>query len=351
AFGLALATGIPIVPGSFRDGIAYLLDFQWNIAQRQEVTVSFIEPGSASSLSDLRHLPGVISAQPFRTVPVRLRFGHRWRRLAVTGIPRDAMLQRVLDDQAQPIELPADGLLVSAKLAEVLGAKPGDRLRLEVQEGLRPIREAVIQGVITDFMGIGAYMEIGALRRLMREGGTISGAHLAVDRARWSEFLASVKEAPRIATLGIKAASRKAFEKSTGDMLGTITTIYFTFAVIVSFGVVYNSARIALSERSRDLATLRVVGFTQGEVAGVLIIELALLTLIAIPAGFWIGSQLATFIVTTTGTETIRLPLILTSQSYASAVLVVLISATLSFALVSRRIRELDMIGVLKARD
>src|SRR4030095_2322984 len=125
--------------------------------------------------------------------------------------------------------------------------------------------------------------EIGALRRLMREGGTISGAYLAVDKANWAEFLASVKEAPRIATLAIKAASRAAFEKSTGDMLGTITTIYFTFAVIVSFGVVYNSARIALSERSRELATLRVVGFTQREVAGVLIMELALLTLIAIP--------------------------------------------------------------------
>lgn len=351
AFGLALATGIPIVPGSIREGISYLLDFQWNIAQRQDVTVSFIEPGSSSSLRDVRNLPGVISAQPFRSVPVRLSFGHHSRRLAVTGIPRDATLHRVLDNHAQPVELPADGLLVSAKLAEVLGAKPGDRLRLEVQEGHRPTREAVIQGVITDFTGIGAYMEIGALRRLMREGGTISGAHLAIDKAHWSEFLASVKEAPRIATLAIKSASRAAFEKTTGDMLGTITTIYFTFAVIVSFGVVYNSARIALSERSRELATLRVVGFTQREVAGVLITELALLTLIAIPAGLWIGSKLATFIITTTSTETIRMPLILTSQSYASAVLVVVISATLSFALVSRRIRKLDLIGVLKARD
>lgn len=351
AFGLALATGIPIVPGSFRGGIRYLLDFQWNIAQRQDVTVSFIEPGSASSLQDVRHLPGVISAQPFRSVPVRLRFGHHSRRLAVTGLPRDATLHRLLDAHAEPVELPADGLLVSAKLAEVLGAKPGDRLRLEVQEGRRPVREAVIQGVITDFTGLGAYMEIGALRRLMREGGTISGAHLAVDKANWPEFLASVKEAPRIATLAIKAASRAAFEKSTGDMLGTITTIYFTFAVIVSFGVVYNSARIALSERSRELATLRVVGFTQREVAGVLIMELALLTLIAIPAGLWIGSQLARFIVTAASTESIRMPLIVTSQSYASAVLVVLISTALSFALVSRRIRKLDLIGVLKARD
>ena len=141
------------------------------------------------------------------------------------------------------------------------------------------------------------YMEIDALRRLMREGGTISGAHLAVDRARWTDFLHEVKEAPRIAALSIKAAVRQSFRKSTADMIGMVQSLYFTFAVIVAFGVVYNSARIALSERSRDLATLRVIGFTHREVAGVMIGELAMLTVVAVPFGFVIGSQLADAIV------------------------------------------------------
>ncbi len=351
AFGLALATGIPIVPGSFRDAIDYLLTFQWDVAQRQNVTVTLLEPGSASAMSDLGHLPGVMSAEPFRSVPARLRFGHHSRRLAITGLPRDARLNRLLDEHARPVELPSDGLLLSAKLAEILGCKPGDTLRLEVQEGRRPVREAVVQGLITDYTGVAAYMEIEALRRLMREGGTVSGAHLSVDTAHWKSFLAEVKEAPRIASLGIKEAVRASFLKSTGDMIGTITAIYFTFAIIVSFGVVYNSARIALSERSRDLATLRVMGFSHREVAAVLIGELALLTLLALPAGLWIGTQLATFIVTAASTETIRMPLILTTKSYASAVIVVLTSATLSFAVVSRRLHQLDLLGVLKARE
>jgi putative ABC transport system permease protein len=194
-------------------------------------------------------------------------------------------------------------------------------------------------------------MEIGALHRLMREGNSVSGAHLSVDTTKWDEFLAKVKEAPRIASLNIKEAARASFKKSTGEMIGMITTIYFSFAIIVSFGVVYNSARIALSERSRDLATLRVIGFTHREVAGVLIGELAMLTLVALPAGLWIGSQLAGAIVKTASTESVRLPLVLTSQTYGSAVMVVLISATLSFALVSRRLHHLDLLGVLKARD
>jgi putative ABC transport system permease protein len=351
AFGLALATGIPIVPGAMRDGIHYLLDFTWEQAQRQDVTVSLIEPGSASALNDMRHLPGVMTTEPFRAVPARVRFGHHSRRLSVTGMPRDARLNRLLDEKGVPVELPSDGLLVSAKLAELFGAKPGDRVQLDIQEGRRPTREAVIQGVITDYTGVAAYMEIEALRRLMREGGTLNGAHLTVDQAEWNRFLHEVKEAPRIATLGIKDSVRASFQKSTGDMIGTITAIYFSFAIIVSFGVVYNSARIALSERSRDLATLRVIGFTQREVAGVMIGELILLTLAAIPVGLWIGTQLAGAIVYAANTETIRLPLILSSRSYVAAVVVVLVSATLSFAVVSRRIQKLDLLGVLKARE
>jgi putative ABC transport system permease protein len=351
ALGLALATGIPVVPGAMRDGIGYILDFQWDLAQRQQVTLGLIEPGSASTIADLRHLPGVVLAEPFRSVPARIRFGHKSRRLGVTGLPRDAILNRVLNAHADPIALPQDGLFLSAKLAEILGAHPGDRVQLEVQEGRRPTREAIIQGLITDYAGVSVYMDIDALRHLMREGGTVSGAYLAVDAARWTDFLAEVKEAPRVATLAIKNAVRQSFRKSTAEMIGLIQRLYFTFATVVAFGVVYNSARIALSERSRDLATLRVVGFTHREVAAVLIGELALLTAMAIPIGLGIGSLLAGAIVSTASTETVRLPLVLTSRTYATAILVVLLASTLSFAVVSGRIRHLDLLGVLKARD
>ncbi len=351
ALGLALATGIPIVPGAMRDAINYLLEVQWDHAQQQDVTLALIEPGSASALSDMRHLPGVIDAEAFRSVPARLRFGHRTRRLAVTGVPREGALVRQLDENGAPLALPPDGLLVSAKLAEILGAKPGDRLILEVQEGRRPVCEATIRGLITDYAGIAAYMDVEALHRLMREGPTVSGGYLTVDRSRWAEFLDAVKESPRIAALGIKRAVRESFRKSTADMIGLVQGLYFSFSIVVAFGVVYNSARIALSERSLDLATLRVLGFTHREVAAVLIGELALLTLLSLPIGLAIGSMLARGIVGMASTESVRLPLVLTARTYATAVLIVLASATFSFAVVSRRLHQLDLLGVLKARD
>jgi putative ABC transport system permease protein len=351
ALGLALATGIPVVPGAMRDGIGFLLDFQWDLAQRQDASLSLVEPGSASTLNEIRHLPGVLTAEPFRTVPARLRFGHASRRLGITGLPRDALLNRVLDARGEPIALPPEGLLVSAKLAEVLGARPGDRVLLEIQEGRRPRLETVIQGLLTDYAGLSAYMETKALQRLMREGGTVSGAHLALDPARWEAFLDRIRESPRVASLAVKDAVRKSFRESTAEMIGMIQSLYFGFAVVVVFGVVYNSARIALSERSRDLATLRVIGFTHREVLWIMVGEIALLTVVAVPVGLALGSLLATLIVHTASTETVRMPLVLSARTYATAALLVAVSASVSCAVVSRRIRHLDLLAVLKSTE
>lgn len=351
AFGLALATAIPIVPGAMRDGVRYLMEFQWRLAQRHDVTLGLIEPGSFRVLGDLAHLPGVLSAEPFRGSPARLVHGHRERRVSITGMPRDARLNLLLDDRGEPVAPPLSGLLLSEKLAEILGVRPGETVRVEIQEGRRPVLETLVAGTITDFAGVGAYMDIDALRRLLSEGRTISGAHLTVDGAYWDDFLLKVKEASRIGTVTRTAAARESFYQTTGSMMNVMQGIYFTFAIIVSFGVVYNGARIALSERTRDLATLRVVGFTQREVAGVLVGELALLTLLALPAGLYIGSQLAKALVAAASTESVRMPLVLTSRTYATAVLIVLASSALSFVVVSRRLRNLDLIGVLKARD
>jgi len=264
---------------------------------------------------------------------------------------REPRLNRLLDQHGVPVSLPIAGMLLSAQLAEMLGAVVGDTLRIEVQEGRRPVLESFVAGTITDFSGVAAYMDIDALRRLMREGATISGAHLTVDRSRWGEFLDRVKGSPRIGTLAITDAARASFRETMAEMMGTIQGFYFGFAVIVAFGVVYNGARIALSERSRELATLRVVGFSRREVASVLIGELAVLTLIAIPCGLVIGQMLTRIIVAAAASETIRFPLVLTSRTYLTSILIILISSGLSFAVVGRRLKNLDLIGVLKARD
>jgi putative ABC transport system permease protein len=349
--GLALATGLMVLPGAMSDSIDYLLTFQWNRQQRHDVAVFLTEPGSGSSFHDLEHLPGVIHAEPIRSVPARLRFGHRSRKLSVTGVEPDASLNRLLDAKGEVIVMPENGLVMSEKLAEVIGARLGDLVQVEVQEGRRPVFQVPLRGLVKDFAGVSAFMDIRALRRLLKEGDTINGAFLTVDRLHWNDFMREIKDTPRSAAVMVKQDQLAAFRDTTAKSIGMIRKLYFVLAVIVAFGVVYNSARIALSERSRELATLRVVGFRLGEVRGVLIGELAILVLAALPAGLLFGRGLALFIMSSFSTETVRLPIQINPSTYSLAITVVLVAAVLSFAMVSRMIGKLDLVGVLKARD
>ncbi|MSU64768.1 MAG: FtsX-like permease family protein [Opitutus sp.] len=350
-FALSLATAILIVPNSFRDGISYVIDFQWDIVQRQTVTLSLVEPGPARTLADFRHLPGAVWAEPFRFVPIELHAGPITRRLMLQGLPARGTLSRVIDATPSQFTLPDRGIIMSAKLAEVLRLRPGDEVVAKVLEGEGREITVPLVGLAEDFAGTAAYMELNALNRLLLEGDRISGAHVVVDRGRWQDFLDAIKVTPRIAGCVIKDSLREGFRKTTAESIGLLQKIYMLFAAIVAYGIIYNSARISLSERSRELATLRVLGFSRGEVGAVLVGELVLLTLVALPFGLVLGSAFARGIITTVNTETIRLPLVLTTANYAFAVLVVAIASALSALFAARKLAQLDLVSALKALD
>lgn len=348
---LALATGILIVPNSFRDGIAYVIDFQWDVVQRQTVTLSLVEPGPARALSDFVHLPGVEHAEPFRFVPVELRAGPIKRRILIQGLPERGTLSRVIDARPQQLSLPARGIVLSAKLADVLQVRVSDEVIAHVLEGEERELAVPVVGLAEDFAGTAAYMELHALNRLLLEGDRISGAHVVVDGTHWTEFSTAVKNTPQIGGCVIKNSIREGFRQTTAQSIGLLQKMYLMFATIVAFGIIYNSARISLSERARELATLRVLGFTRGEVGAVLVGELVILTVAALPLGLLIGSALARVIISTVNTETIRLPLVLTLANYAFAVLVVASASALSALFAARKLAEIDLVSALKALD
>lgn len=349
--GLALATGILIVPNCFRDGVREVLDFQWDVLQRQQVSVGLVEPSSASVSYLFQHLPGVIHAEPFRGAPVRLRFGPRHRQIGVNGLPAEGLHNRVMDAGGRQVVLPPDGIIVSGKLAEVLGARVGDELIVEFLEGRRPIRKVRLVGLSEDFAGIAAHMEIRALNRLMGEGDLITGASFRVDPRHWARFLRELKGIPRVDWVAVKESLRANFRETTAASINVLQTLYLMFATVVTFGVVYNNARISLAERARELATLRVIGFSRREVGTVLITELVLLALVAVPLGLLVGTGFSIVILQAVNTETVRLPLVLTAYNYAFAVMVVTVASTLSALVVLRRLNQLNLVGVLKAPE
>ena len=348
--GLALATGILIVPNAFRDGVAEVLDFQWDVIQRQDLTLGLVEPASEVVCHEMSQLPGVLSLEPSRQAFVRISYGHRRRQVAIQGLP-NGLHSRVIGAGNRHLLLPPQGMIVSAKLAEVLGARIGDELLVEALEGKRPTRVVPLVGLAEDFAGVAAYMDIHAVNRLLGEGDVVTGASVTIDAAHRRQFLRSLKEIPRVSWISIKQSLRENFRQTTAASIGLIQTIYLVFATVVAFGVVYNNARISLAERARELATLRVIGFSRREVGTVLITELVILALLAVPLGLLLGTGFATAILGAVNTETVRLPLILTASNYSFAALVVAIASTLSALVVLSKLNHLDLVGTLKAPE
>ncbi len=351
AIALALATGILIIPNAFRDGIRYILDFQWDVVQRQTVTVSLVEPGPLRALHDFTQLPGVVHAEPFRAVSVELASGHRTRRLAIHGLIPDAHLNRVLGPGQRPLPLPTDGIILSKTLGDALALQPGDPVRVNVLQGKRRSFEVPVAAFSEDFAGISSFMELDALNRALGEGDQINGAFISVARGQWPQFLRELKDTPQASGVIIKDAMRQSFRDTTAQSIGLLQVLYSSFATIVAFGIVYNTARIALSERARELATLRVLGFSQGDVGSVLVGELVVLTIIAVPLGLWLGAGMAGELLRSINTETVRLPLVLTASNYAYAVLIISLATTLSALIACRKLNQLDLVGALKARE
>jgi putative ABC transport system permease protein len=349
--GLALATGLLIVPNCFRDGIAEVMDFQWDVVQRQDLSVGLVEPNSDQVRHLFRQLPGVVTVEPMRQAFVRISCGHQRRQLAIQGLPENGLHNRVIDESTHQIELPPQGLVVSAKLAEVLGARPGDDVVVEVLEGKRPVRTVRLMGLAEDFSGMAAYMDLRALNWLLGEGDVITGASVKIDAAHRGEFMRALKGIPRVSWVAIKESLRDNFRRTTAESIGLIQRIYLVFATVVAFGVVYNNARISLAERARELATLRVVGFSRREVGAVLVTELVILGLIAVPLGLLLGTGFATVILKAVNTETVRLPLVLTTSNYAFAALIVTVASTLSALSVLRKLNQLNLVSVLKAPE
>ncbi|MEZ6095964.1 MAG: FtsX-like permease family protein [Pirellulaceae bacterium] len=349
--GIGMAVAI-LMLGSFSlDAIRFIMNVQFRVAQRQQVMVALIEASEPQVVHAFRHQPGVTAVQPFRAVATRIEHGHRSRRIGVMGLAPQPDLFRLLDTHQQQINLPSHGLVINDKLADLLELKKGDTATVHVLEGKRPIVELVVSDVVSEYGGLNAYMHIDEINRLTHEGKTYSGAFLAVDHDQLDALYAQLKETPRVASVTIKDAALKGFEDTIAENILTMRTFNILFSVIIAFGVVYNSARISLSEQSRDLATMRVMGFTQGEVATILLGELAILTLLAIPVGWVIGYGLAALFVMGLDTEIYRIPLVIDRSTYVAAAIVVMVAAFLSALIVQRQIRKLDLIGVLKTKE
>jgi putative ABC transport system permease protein len=350
-FGVALSVGLVHVTLIFLDAFRYSMSLQFRQAQRQELTVAFTGPRALAVRHDLARLPGVERVELFRAVPVKLRAGHRERQLALLGMEPGARLSRVLDRRGHAAEMPAEGVLLSGALAEALHVAPGDTVDAEVQEGARRTLRLPVAGTVDDLFGVNAWMPLSALFPRLREAPAVSGAHLAVDAAALPRVHRALKRTPLVAGVTSPAAMLANFETQVAENFNTNLLIVSIFAGVIALGVVYNGGRIALAERARELASLRVLGFSVHEIAVILLGEQGVLLLFGIPAGYAMGGVYAAIWMALLNGEAYRLPMIWTGRALVQAGAVIVAMGVLAALAVRRRLYGLDLVGVLKSRE
>ena len=348
---IAMSVAIVVVGNFMRNSVDEVIQTQFYDVQRYDLSLATVEPVSIDAVKELASLPGVHQAEPRRTISARLRHGNRARRVGITGLPQNALLMRLKSKTGSFMELPSDGLIISKKLASVLGVKAGETVRVEALQEKRPVADVLVVDLLDDITGLNAYMNIDAVNRLMREGPQISGAMLTADPLFMAAIYKQLKETPRVASVTIRQASVDSFKNTVAKNMLHMRMINLTFAIIIALGVVYNGARISLSERSRELATLRVIGFTRREISTILLGEIGTVTLLGVPFGLVMGYWFAWGLTLFLDQEVFRFPFVISNSTYGLAAATVLAASILSALLVRRKLDDLDLIAVLKSRE
>jgi len=349
--GMALSVAVMVGSLWSISGIEFMIDYSFNKTERQDASINFVGSKPISAVGEIARLPGVLVTEPFRAIGVEIGNKQVTRRIALMGRPIDGTLTRVMDADLNQVALPEQGLLLTHSLADILHAGPGDEVEIRLLEGDRQRHSVRVSALVQGYLGLGAYMNINALQALAAEGNRISGVNITVDTNLEDQLFKALKTTPSLGHIAMQTAALKQFRATMVQNMNAMIFVLVGLAGVIAFGVVYNFARISLSEQGREMASLRVLGFTRSEVSGLLLTEIAILTLLAQPLGWAVGLLIAMMMVEGFSSELFTMPFIVGPEVLAYSSLVVMAAALISGLVVRRRIDRLDLIAVLKTRE
>ncbi len=348
---IALSVAILIAGRYTYDSLDQMTKVEFIDKHREDITLIFSDPMPPSVRHSIASIKGVIEHEYYREEPVKMSFGYRSRRQSIKGMESASGLQRLVDKSGRQFGLPSDGILLTTTLATILGVRPGDMLEIDFQQGRQLHGNVMVSATIDEILGLSAYMDREALNRLAGDGGALNAAYLRIDQSKAGELNKTFKQMPGVGGVMMLKALKESFDELIAQSMNTSTVILTTFASILAFAVVYNGARISLSERGRELSSLRVLGMTRREISLILLGEQAILTLVAIPLGFLLGIALSVLLAHALSSELYRLPVVFSSFNFLFAFTVIIIISALSGFIVNRRLAKLDLVEALKTKE
>ncbi len=350
---LGVALSIMLLVGSlvFNNAIDRMVDVTYFQMLRASANMQFTKIQPLKVIYEVERLPGVLKVEPRRIVPVSLRHKNLSRRLNVTGLPSDSRLIRLVDRKNRPIAIPEYGLALTEKLAQVLNVGIGGRVEVHSKVGKRRTMEIPVSAILQGYIGMFAFIDLGRLNELLGDGAGINAVDIDIDEGEKLALFEKVKQLPSIANISSVQDTIGNFRKTLARNILVMAAIFVALSVTIDIGVIYNSARIHLSERGRELASLRVIGFTQREVARILLGEFAIIVALAIPLGCVLGKYYTSYLLGSMENEIYRIPVYVDTQIYVYASMIAVGAAIASSFLVSRLLVTMDIVEMLKSRE
>lgn len=349
--GLALSLAILIFSFFMQDSMQHLINVQYDIVQREDMSVRFVDAKPYQSIEEIGALAGVLMVEPIRDVAAKLKFRHYQKKVSISGVLPESELRQIVNEQLMPEPLPLDGVIINRKLADILHLTVGDVVEAEILNEKRKVIQLVVNAIVPEYIGMNVFINLNKLNQALDEMPKINVVSIKLDPLYNATIYQKLKQNPAIVGINIVSVLRKIFKDIMAENLFKMVFINILFAGFICFGVVYNTARIALSERGRELASLRVLGLTRKEVAYLLFGELAGITLLSIPVGIFIGKKLVYGMATAMDSELFRIPAYIENNTFGYAVLIILISTMLSFYLVWRQVDAIDLVSAQKGAE
>ena len=346
--GIAFALSILVFSFFMEDSMDYLMEVQYSLTQREDINIALVDAKAYKAIEEIKAMPSIMAVEPLRNVPVYLKNRHFKKRSTITGLVKQPELRRVIDDQLNAVTVADKGLVLNKTLANILQVNVGDIVEVEVLEEKRQTLMIPVTDIVQEFIGLGAFMNLYHLNTLLDSAPKITGASLMVDDNTSAILYRKLKEIPAIIGLNTVSVMKQIFEDVMAENILKMVSTNVIFASFISFGVIYNTARITISERSRELASLRVLGLTQAEVAYILFGELAFITLCSLPIGILLGYSMSVGMAESMDSELFRIPVYIKNSTYGYSVAIVLASALTSFYLVWRQVDSIDLVSAQK---
>lgn len=350
-FGMSLAVAIVVLGNYFSAAAETLIDTYFYRNQTQDLTITLVEARPGAALHGLESVEGILRVEGSQAAPVKLRNGAIEERSGIVARAPGTHLSQLLNEERQAVELPETGIVLAQSLAEKLDVGVGDLITVEMLTGRRYVREVPITAVVKLYVGQGAYMSLEAFGRLTGEMGRLQQFDAKVDPNEMAPIVRDLLDLPMVQSVSTRLSAFESFGEMMDRSMLIMSGIFSMFAMLIAGGVVYNSARIALSEQARELASLRVLGYTVGEAGFILIGQLMVLTCLSFLPGAVLGYYFSLGMSQSMENDLMRMPFVFEGKSVMLAILVVGASAVGSALIVGRRVAHLDLVAVLKSRE